>query len=120
MRNPEDLEVFRLADELTLGIYRLTAAFPPDERFGLTAQLRRAAVSVGSNIVEGCSRHSQADFARFIEIATGSAVELRYQLTLADRLDFGNHAQVVDSRRRAESCCKALIALGKSLRASRL
>jgi four helix bundle protein len=75
MRNPSDLKVFEQAHTVVLEVYAMTAKFPADERFGLTQQIRRAAVSVPSNIVEGCSRESAADFRRFIEIATGSAME---------------------------------------------
>lgn len=125
MRNPEELQVFGLADRLVEEVYRLTADFPVGERYGLTQQIRRAAVSVPSNIVEGCSRNSQADFARFIEIATGSAMELRYQLALARRMDFGASRGFTadidplwcEVTAIAESLGKALIALGKSLRA---
>jgi four helix bundle protein len=120
MRNPHELKVFAQADELAVSVYHLTAVYPSHERYGLTQQIRRAAVSVPSNIVEGCSRDSQADFRRFIEIATGSAMELQYQLSFADRLGYG--AGVSDTwqrtaREQVESTVKALIALGKALRA---
>lgn len=118
MRNPHDLAVFRSADELVLAVYAATASFPGEERYGLTQQIRRAAVSVASNIVEGCSRESQADFRRFIEIATGSAMELQYQLSLASRLRYhpvASDGTVVNEK--AEAVVKALINLGKTLRA---
>jgi four helix bundle protein len=77
-----------LADEVTLLVYRITTGFPKEELYGLTSQIRRAAVSVPSNIVEGCARDSQADYVRFLTMAFGSLRELRYQLGLSKRLDF--------------------------------
>jgi four helix bundle protein len=73
------------ADELALSIYRLTRAFPADERYGLSSQLRRSAVSVGANIVEGSARLTEAENIRFLSIAYGSACELEYELSLAHR-----------------------------------
>ena len=66
MRDHKKLRAFELADQLTVMVYKLTARFPKTEQYGLTSQIRRAAVSVPSNIVEGCSRDSQADFLRFL------------------------------------------------------
>ena len=76
------MKVWRAAQGLGVVVYRLTAAFPPEERFGLAAQLRRAIVSVSSNLAEGAGR-SDPEFARYIEIARGSTSELRSQLLLA-------------------------------------
>lgn len=87
-RDYRDLIAFQKADDLALRVYLCSANFPSDERYGLTSQIRRAAVSVSSNIVEGCSRQSNRDFARFLEIAHGSCDELAYQLHLAHRLGF--------------------------------
>ncbi len=83
MFNFEKLEVWKKSIVLAGRVYDLTRIFPSDERFGLTNQMRRAAVSVPSNVAEGCSRSSKADFRRFIEIATGSAFELITQAGIA-------------------------------------
>ena len=72
MRDHTKLRAFELADEVALLIYRATMEFPSEETYGLTSQMRRAAVSVPSNIVEGCARESQTEYLRFLEIAFGS------------------------------------------------
>jgi four helix bundle protein len=88
MRDHTKLRAFELADELAVLIYRFTVKFPKEEMYGLIAQIRRAAISVPSNIVEGCARDSQADYLRFLTIAFGSLRELHYQLDLSKRLGF--------------------------------
>ena len=88
MRDHSKLRAFELADEVTILIYQVTQKFPKEEVYGLTAQMRRAAVSVPSNIVEGCSRESKTEYLRFLEIAFGSLRELHYQLGLSIRLGY--------------------------------
>ena len=88
MRDHTKLRAFELADEVAVLVYRVTARFPKEELYGLTSQIRRAAISIPSNIVEGCTRDSQADYLRFLYIAFGSLKELRYQLSLSKRLGF--------------------------------
>jgi four helix bundle protein len=74
-RNHEKLRVFQVADSLALHVYLHSASFPATERFGLQSQLRRAAVSVATNIVEGCARRSRADYARFLDIASAQPLK---------------------------------------------
>ena len=87
MGDYRSLRVWKQAHQLTLQVYRLTALFPPSERYGLTSQIRRAAASIAANIAEGCGRNSDAELARFCRIALGSANELDYHLLLARDLD---------------------------------
>ncbi len=79
------LDVFHAADELAVETYRLTASFPRAERFGLASQIRRAAVSVPANLVEGAERRTQREFLRHVDVASGSAAEVRYLLSLVRR-----------------------------------
>ncbi len=88
MRDHAKLRAFELADEVAILTYRGTRTFPKEEIYGLTSQMRRSAVSVPSNIVEGCARESQTEFLRFLEIAFASLRELRYQFTLSKRLGY--------------------------------
>ena len=87
-RNFRNISAWQLADDLAVGIYRATEGFPSDERYGLTQQLRRAAVSVPSNIAEGAGRRTKADYLYFCSVAQGSLAEARYQLHLARRLGY--------------------------------
>ena len=88
MRDHRQLRAFQLADELVLVVYKVTRRFPSDELYGLRSQIRRSAVSVPSNIVEGCTRDGEKEFVRFLDIAFGSLRELSYQLDLSRRLRF--------------------------------
>lgn len=88
MRDHTKLTAFLKADELALEVYRITRSFPQEEIYGLKSQIRRAAVSVPSNIVEGCSREGEKEFVRFLDIAFGSLRELAYQLSLSNRLGY--------------------------------
>ena len=88
MRNFRELIVWQKAHKMTLDVYRATASFPKEETYGITSQLRRAASSVPANIAEGCGKNSDAEFARFMQIAAGSASEVEYHLLLAHDLNF--------------------------------
>ena len=87
-RDHRRLKVFHEADELILAVYAGTAMFPREERFNSCAQVRRSAVSVATNIVEGCARRTTREYLHFINIATGSAAETLYLLDLSHRLAF--------------------------------
>ncbi len=88
MRDFRELKVWQKAHQVALETYRHSRTFPTDERFGLTAHLRKSAISVPSNIAEGCGRDTEKELARFLSIATGSASELEYQLLLAHDLEY--------------------------------
>lgn len=88
MHRFKELEIWKKSRQFCSEIYNMTSSFPSDEKFGLTNQLRRASVSIPSNIAEGSSRNSQKDFSRFLEIAIGSAYEIETQLIIASDLGF--------------------------------
>jgi four helix bundle protein len=115
MFNIEKLEVWQKAIDFADLIYNKTRAFPSDERFGLTNQLRRAAVSISSNIAEGSSRSSKSDFARFVEIATGSVFEVVSQAFIAQRQSFLSEDQFREIYADAEELSRMLSGLRKSL-----
>lgn len=110
MRDYRKLRAFEAADAFVIELYRVTKEWPSDERYGLTSQARRAAVSIASNIVEGCARNSQREFLRFVEIAYGSAREVHYQLSIARRLEF----PVGTLEKSADECCRILWGLFKT------
>jgi four helix bundle protein len=95
----KELVVWQRAVQLSLAIYELTGSFPGSERFGLTNQMRRAAVSVASNIAEGYGRSSRGEYVQFLGHARGSNCELQTQLTISNALGFGTG----ESHSKAES-----------------
>ncbi len=100
MRDFRRLNVWTRSHGITLDVYRVTRLFPKDELYGLRSQIRRAAASVCANIAEGCGRRGGAEFARFLDIALGSASELEYHLLLSadlDLIDQDDHARLNDS-----------------------
>jgi four helix bundle protein len=102
-----ELEVWKRSIELSVVTYKLTGEFPSDERFGLTSQLRRASVSIASNIAEGYGRATKGEFKQFVGIARGSALELQTQLVIAKELGFGKtvHLQAArHSQTKQERC----------------
>ena len=102
----EKLAVWQKAIEYADFVYKVTKEFPADERFGLTSQLRRSAVSVSANVAEGSSRSSRADMARFIEIAYGSLLESVTSLEIAKRQEFLTPARCGQAYRQAETLAK--------------
>ena len=88
VRDFRRLKVWEKSHVLTLEVYELSGSFPKAERYGLTSQLRRASVSISANIAEGCGRETQVEFARFLDIAMGSASEVEYLLLLANDLEY--------------------------------
>jgi four helix bundle protein len=115
MKNFRELKAWKKGHELTLAVYKTTARFPQEERYGLTSQIRRASASVPANIAEGCGRGSDAELARFLRIAAGSANELEYHLLLANELEMLNSPehkrltkQVTEVKRMLTSFIKKL------------
>lgn len=112
IRSCKDLEVWQVGMELVEEVYRFSAAFPPDERFGITSQIRRASVSVPSNIAEGHGRESTQDFIRFLRMAQGSIKEVETQALLSQRLGFarpGEGERVLELIDRVGRMTRALI-----------
>ncbi len=110
-RDHRRLRVFHEAHQLTIAIYKETKDFPRDEWFGLRAQIRRAATSIASNIVEGSARRGSAEYVNFLNIARGSAAEVAYLIELASELDFLS----VPGRDRLTYACRQLIPQLQSL-----
>ena len=115
MFNFEKLEVWQKAIDFTDLVYNETRAFPTEERFGLTNQLRRAAISISSNIAEGSSRSSRNDFVRFAEIAAGSVFEVVSQVFIARRQNFWGEDRFRKIYADAEELSRMLSGLRKSL-----
>jgi four helix bundle protein len=115
MFNFEKLEIWHGAIQFVDLVYAHTRTFPPDERFGLTSQMRRAAVSISSNIAEGTSRASKVDFTRFFEIATGSLFEVVSQSFIRRNQGFLKEEQFRELYAAAEEQGRMLSGLRKSL-----
>jgi four helix bundle protein len=114
-RDHRRLKVFVAADAIVLDVYKVTRSLPIEERFGLQVQIRRAAVSVPTNIVEGCARKSTAEYLRFVEVAYASAHEVGYLLGLACRLEFLRSADIEPLVERYEGIQVALYRLSEAL-----
>jgi four helix bundle protein len=110
------LDAFKLADELAIRVYSATANFPAAERYGLCAQIRRAAISAPTNIVEGCARDTDREYARFLEISFGSTREVIYLVDLASRLKMFDTAAAKELVQFGGRVAAALAALRKSIR----
>ena len=110
-----DLRVWNIAVQLTLEVYRITESFPRSEQFGLTSQMRRAAVSVASNIAEGHARSTRGEFRHFLSIARGSAIEVEVQLFLAEQIGYVQSPTVVKARGYCESISRMITKLKRAL-----
>ena len=115
MFNFEKLDTWKRAIDFADLVYSVSRAFPNDERFGLTNQMRRAAVSISSNLAEGTSRSSKNDFSRFIEVATGSLFEVVSQSFIANRQGFLNESDFQKLYAAAEEQSRMLSGLKRSL-----
>ena len=118
IKSYQDLDVWKIGMEVAKTIYSLTAKFPLDERFGLVSQIRRAAVSIPSNIAEGHARKSRIEFRQFIFIALGSLAELETQLLLSNKLDFISKEEIEGIMLQLNTLGKMLRGLSKSLASS--
>jgi four helix bundle protein len=118
MRDHTKLRTFELADQLAVATYKQTRSFPREEIFGLTSQIRRAAVSVASNIVEVSARSSEPEYVRFLDMAYGSAREVEYQIGLAFPLGFLSEASHRELSALSVETSKVLNGLLRSLRKS--
>jgi four helix bundle protein len=116
MQDFRNLEVWAKAHALVLAVYQTTAAFPKEEQYGLTSQIRRAAVSIPANIAEGCGRATDPDFFRFLQIAMGSACELEYELLLSKDLGLVEIKSAQALEKQVQSVKQMLAALLRSVR----
>jgi four helix bundle protein len=115
VQSPRNLLVYARALELAKSVYVTTADFPRDERFGLVSQMRRSAVSVGSNIAEGCGRRGDAELCRFLYYSMASASELGFQIELAQVLEFGAPSSLSECASNTEAIRKMLSRLIKRI-----
>lgn len=120
IKSYQDLEVWRKAMDLVVMSYQLTKQFPKSEDFGLSSQLRRAAVSVPANIAEGRTRRHQKEFLQFLSIANGSLAELETHLQIAQRLKYINEKQLAEVMGRAGEIGKMLSGLRSSIESRKL
>jgi four helix bundle protein len=116
MKDFKELKVWSKAHELTISVYGLTRTFPRDELYGLTSQMRRSAASVAANIAEGCGRRSAGEFARFLQIARGSASETEYHLLLARDLQFLSDSDYQKIEKKLVEIQRMLTALVQKVR----
>ena len=119
MKDFRQLKVWQKAHGLTLAVYQITASFPREELYGLTAQLRRAGSSIAANLAEGCGRNGDAELARFCSMAMGSASELEYHLLLARDLKLIQTKDYDARDQRAIELKRMLTALLQKLNAER-
>jgi four helix bundle protein len=115
IRSAEDLDVFKKIHALALKVYALTEKFPSEEKFGLTSQIRRSAVSIPSNFLEGANRLNSKEYRQFVGIAKGSAAELKYQLLLSRDLGYISDDIYQNMNSEILDISRMLFGLAKSL-----
>jgi four helix bundle protein len=113
--NYRDLRVWNAAMSLAVEVYRITKRFPKAEQFGLTSQVRRAAVSVPSNIAEGHARSTRGEYKHFLSMARGSVVEVEVQLTLAEQLGYVESPVIASALAHCDSISRMLTNLKRAL-----
>lgn len=116
MRDYRKLKVWEGAHKLCLSVYGMTSEFPADEKFGLVSQMRRSASSIPTNIAEGSGRRSHADYARFLDMATGSCNEIEYQIYLAHSLGYVHEASWTEAAGQIEEIRRMLVGLADAVR----
>jgi four helix bundle protein len=119
MKDFRQLKVWEKSHLLALAIYKASKEFPKEELYGLTSQIRRASMSIPTNIAEGCGRNTDAEFARFLQIAMGSASETEYQLILARDLEFLAKGDYEILHNDVEEVKRMLASLLKTIRTNR-
>jgi four helix bundle protein len=115
MKSVKDLNVYKLAFETCITIYKITESFPKTETFGLVSQMRRAAISICSNLSEGCSRNSTSEYKHFVGIAKGSASELSFHIDIAIALGFIKESDALTLTDNINNILKMLSGLINSL-----
>lgn len=108
VKSYRDLLVWQRSIQLSVAVYRLTSGFPREETYGLTSQLRRAAISVASNIAEGYGRGSKGEYRNFLGVVRGSALEVQTQLVIAEKLGFAEEDKISEAALLAEEAGKML------------
>ena len=112
----QDMDVFKLSHSLTIEIYKLTERFPPEEKFGLSSQMRRSAYSIPVNLVEGASRLGTKEYRQFVGVARGSSAEIGYQLLLSRDLGYLSEQDYTSIRERYDRVAKMLTGLIRTLK----
>ena len=116
MHNFKELKFWQKAIDFCLDIYKLTGQFPNEEKFGLTSQLRRAGVSVPSNIAEGSGRNGDKEFLHFLSIATGSSYEIEIQLIIAHKLGYIKEEEIKVATLKLSEILKMIFAFSKRIK----
>jgi len=115
MHRFEELKIWQKAMDITEDVYKLSSSFPKEEKYGLTSQIRRCAVSIPSNIAEGAGRNTNGEFKQFLGIANGSSYELLTQLYLSKRLELSSEEETKPIIKEILEVCKMSFSLQKTL-----